>query len=120
MSLQRSILLTAVLMALLVSAIGPVSAYSISVNPVSSDPVISSGMMSMISGYQSSSQSRISDLLAGVSDTSSSSQGYVSAYSRGTSLGEGTSLDFEQYVRASGLITNFHYSAHFTSGFSFF
>ena len=118
MSLWRSILLTAVLLALMVSAIGPVSAYDIKVYPASTGPILSDSFMSRLSSYQSSSQSDILNLVKsnGVTYTGSGSQGSVSAYSDVFAQDQTTLLKFSESVTVSGLITNFHYSAHFDSG----
>jgi hypothetical protein len=119
MSTRRSILLIAVLLALLVSAIGPVSAYEIRVNPVSTGPILSDSFMSRLSSYQSSTQSDILNLIksSGATYTGSGSQGSISAYSDVFAQDQTTLLRFSESVTVNGLITNFHYSSHFDSGF---
>jgi hypothetical protein len=119
MSLGRRILFTAVLLALLVSALGPVSAYDISVYPVSTGPVLSDSFASRLSAYQSSTSSDILNLIKSSSSTytGSGSVGSITAYSDVFSQDQTTLLRFSESVTVNGIINNFRYSAHFDSGF---
>ncbi len=119
MSIRRSILLSAVLLVLLVSAIGPASAYDIRVYPSSSGPILSDSFTSLLSSYQSSTSSDLLNLIKSSSSTytGSGSQGSVSAYSDVFAQDQTTLLRFSESVTVSGLISNFRYSAHFDSGF---
>lgn len=119
MNMRRLILLSALVIAITLASIGPVSAYEIKVNPVSTGPILSDSFMSRLSSYQSSTQSDILNLIKsnGVTYTGSGSQGSVSAYSDVFAQDQTTLLRFSESVTVNGLINNFHYSAHFDSGF---
>jgi hypothetical protein len=119
MNMRRLILLSAIVLAITVAAIGPVSAYEIKVNPVSTGPILSDSLMSRLSSYQSSTQSDIMNLIrsSGVTYTGSGSQGSISAYSDVFAQDQTTLLRFSESVTVNGLINTFHYSAHFDSGF---
>ncbi|NYT07392.1 MAG: hypothetical protein GKC05_03955 [Methanomicrobiales archaeon] len=116
---MRRLILLSIILVVMVAVIGPVSAYDIKVNPITTGPIVTDSLLSRLSSYQSSTQSDILNLIqsGSITYTGTGSQGSVSAYSNAFAQDQTTLLRFSESVTASGIINNFRYSAHFDSGF---
>ncbi len=117
MNIRCIIIAAAVVLAFLVVIVNPVAAYSVSIGQVSKPSGLPASMLSRLSSYQSSTPSGLYALIQSSNSGTIGTQGSVTAYSSLISLGD-PSIRFSESVKVNGLIRNFHYSAHFDSGFS--